>query len=240
MAGSTLKRLANARYAQGGGASQAPDMSQSLVIAETGKVPLRRWLSVASPKSSLLDGAEILEKVLTPQDFHFQFRGEGKSSGGASSWGEFVRGDRRLELHVRFNLGLVRYHVGAESASHDYYMRELGVRERCHYPGFSKDPKKAFLGLAHDLAFADEFLTGTGGLLRKAAKRQSSDTAERNADLMAGYVGDKQKFEHLRRCFRQGKYEDAIAEFNGLRYPERLSEPDRKMVELARKRNRLS
>jgi len=240
MAGSTRKRLANARYAQGGGASQAPDMSQSLVIAETGKVPLRRWLSVASPKSSLLDGAEILEKVLTPQDFHFQFRGEGKSSGGASSWGEFVRGDRRLELHVRFNLGLVRYHVGAESASHDYYMRELGVRERCHYPGFSKDPKKAFLGLAHDLAFADEFLTGTGGLLRKAAKRQSSDTAERNADLMAGYVGDKQKFEHLRRCFRQGKYEDAIAEFNGLRYPERLSEPDRKMVELARKRNRLS
>src|SRR5215472_18529137 len=27
------------------------------------------------------------------------------------------------------NFGLVRYHVGAESASHDYYMRELGARE---------------------------------------------------------------------------------------------------------------
>jgi hypothetical protein len=47
-------------------------------------------MSVASPKSSLLDGAEILEKVLAPQDFHFQFRGDGKSSGGASAWGEFV------------------------------------------------------------------------------------------------------------------------------------------------------
>jgi hypothetical protein len=50
----------------------------------------RQNMSVASPKSSLLDGAEILEKVLAPQDFHFQFRGDGKSSGGASAWGEFV------------------------------------------------------------------------------------------------------------------------------------------------------
>jgi hypothetical protein len=133
---------------------------------------------------------------------------------------------------VRFNLGLVRYHVGAESASHDYYMRELGVRERCHYPGFSEDPKEAFLGLANDLAFADDFLRGSGALLRQAAKRESSNNAERNADLMAGYVGDKQRVEHLRRCFRQGKYEDAIAEFNGLRYPERLSEPDRRWSNL--------
>jgi hypothetical protein len=56
------------------------------------------------------------------------------------------------------------------------------VRERCHYPSFSGDPKEAFLGLAHDLAFADDFLTGTGALLRQAAKRESSDNAERNAD----------------------------------------------------------
>ena len=125
----------------------------------------------------------------------------------------------------------MRYHVGAESASHDYYMRELGVREQCHYPGFSEDPEEAFLGLAHDLAFADDFLTGNGALLRQAAKRESSDNAARNADLMA--LGDKRKVEHLRSCFRQGKYEDALAEFKRLEYPERLSESDRKMVELA-------
>jgi hypothetical protein len=195
-------------------------------------------MSMASPKSALLDGSEILEKVLAPKDFHFQFRGEGKSSGGTYAWGEFLRGDRRLELHVRFNLGLVRYHVGTDSASHDYYMRELCVRERCHYPGFSEDPKEAFLGLAHDLAFADDFLTGTGDLLRQAAMRESSDDATRNADLMAGYVGDKRKVEQLRSCFHQGKYEDTLAEFNSLKYPESLSEPDRKMVELARKRTR--
>jgi hypothetical protein len=197
-------------------------------------------MSVVSPKDSLLEGAKVLEAVLAPKDFQFQFRGEGKSSGGNYAWGEFVRGERRLELHVRFNLGLVRYHVGTESASHEYYMRELAVRERCHYPGFSEDPKDAFLGLAHDLAFADDFLTGTGALLREAARKESSDDAARNADLMADNVGDKRTIEHLRSCFREAKYKDVLAEFNGLKYPERLSEPDRKMVELARKRTRVS
>lgn len=57
---------------------------------------------------------------------------------------------------------------------------------------------------------------------------------------MASYVGDKQKVEHLHRCFRQGKYEDAIATFKALKYPERLSESDGKVVELARKRTRPS
>ena len=197
-------------------------------------------MSVPSPKSTLLEGAEILEKVLAPKDFHFRFHGEGKGSGGTFAWGEFVRGNRRLELHVRFNLGLVRYHVGKESASHDYYMRELSVREQCHYPDFSEQPKEAFLGLAHDLAFAGDFLTGTAALLRQAAMRESSEDAARDADLMAGYVGDKRKIEHLRSCFRQGKYEDALADFKSLKYPGRLSESDRKMVELARKRTLVS
>jgi hypothetical protein len=197
-------------------------------------------MSVVSPKVSLLEGARVLETVLAPKKFHFRFRGEGKSSGGNYAWGEFVRGKRKLELHVRHNLGLVRYHVGTESASHEHYMRELGVKEQCHYPGFSEDPKGAFLGLAHDLGFADDFLTGTGALLGQAAKRESSDGAERKADLMAGYVGDKRKVEQLRSSFHERRYEEAIAHFNGLKYPEWLSESERKMVELARKRTRIS
>jgi hypothetical protein len=43
-------------------------------------------MSMVSPKLSLFEGAEILEKVLAPKDFRFQFHGEGKSSGGDSVW----------------------------------------------------------------------------------------------------------------------------------------------------------
>jgi len=113
-------------------------------------------------------------------------------------------------------------------------MRELGVQEHCLYPGFSDDPRDAFLGLAHDLTLADDFLTGSGALLQKASIKESSDDATRNADLLAGYVGDKRKVEHLRNLFRDGKYADVVAEFNSLKYPGRLSESERKMVEMAR------
>jgi hypothetical protein len=64
--------------------------------------------------------------------------------------------------------------------------------------------------------------------------------AARNADLMAGYVGDKRKIDELHSCFRERRYEDVIIKFNSLKYPERLSESERKMVELARQRTRAS
>ena len=192
------------------------------------------------PKALLKEGAKILDRVLSPKGFKFRFHGEGKGSAGSFAWGEFVRGDRKLELHVLFNLGLVRYHIGGENASHDYYMRELGVRELCQYPGFWEDTQKAFLALAHDLAFTEDFLTGTATSLRQAAINESSDNAARNADLMAGYVGDKRKVQNLRSWFHQGKYQHALAEFTSLKYPERLSESELKMVEIARKRIHIS
>jgi|HubBroStandDraft_1064217.scaffolds.fasta_scaffold382976_1 hypothetical protein len=192
------------------------------------------------PKVCLLEGAQILEEVLQPKGFKFRFHGEGKSSGGEYASGEFFRADRRLEVHFRWNLGMVRYHVGDQSASHESYMRELGVREKCHYPGFSEDPKDAFLGLAHDLTFADEFLTGTGAVLRRASTKEASDEATRHADLMSGYVGDKREIERLRNGFRDKRYDDVVASFDNLKNPERLAGPERRMVEIARKNARVS
>jgi hypothetical protein len=89
-------------------------------------------IPVFSPKEALLDGAKILDSVLLPKGFRFQFREEGRGAGGNFAWGELVREDRRLELHFRKSLGLVRYHVGDQSAFHESYMRELGLLIHCH------------------------------------------------------------------------------------------------------------
>jgi hypothetical protein len=126
-----------------------------------------------NPSDALREGVAILETVLVPIGFHFSFGGEGKGSGGMFALGEFVRGDRRLEIHFRYNLGLVRYHVGTVNASHDFYMAELGVREKCKYPGYSDDFRDAFRDLTHDLGFADDFLTGTGAVLKQAGIKES-------------------------------------------------------------------
>ena len=189
-----------------------------------------------SPKEALLDGAKILDAVLLPKGFRFQFRKEGKGSGGNFACGEFVREDRRLELHFRQSLGLVRYHVGDQSAFHESYMRELGGWDQCRYPGFSEDPAAAFQDLAHDLGLADDFLSGSAAVLRTAAATEASGTAEQNKRDMAGYVGDVRQRQQLRQRFREGRYGQVVALAETLKYPDQMTESERRMVEIARKR----
>ena len=193
-------------------------------------------IPVFSPKEALLDGAKILDAVLLPKGFRFQFRKEGKGSGGNFAWGEFVREDRRLELHFRQSLGLVRYHVGDQSAFHESYMRELGGWDQCRYPGFSEDPAAAFHDLAHDLGLADDFLSGSAAVLRTAAATEASDTAEQNKRAIAGSVGDVRQRQQLRQRFREGRYGQVVALAETLKYPDQMTESERRMVEIARKR----
>ena len=189
-----------------------------------------------SPKEALLDGAKILDAVLLPKGFRFQFREEGKGSGGNFACGEFVREDRRLELHFRQSLGLVRYHVGDQSAFHESYMRELGGWDQCRYPGFSEDPAAAFHDLAHDLGLADDFLSGSAAVLRTAAATEASDTAAQNKRDMAGYVGDVRQRQQLRQRFREGRYGQVVALAETLKYPDQMTESERRMVKIARKK----
>jgi hypothetical protein len=76
--------------------------------------------------------------------------------------GTYVNGDRSLEFHFRFSLGLVTYHFGEISLDHESYMQALlGTNAGNRYPGFSEDPLDAFKGLAYDLEnFATAFLSG--------------------------------------------------------------------------------
>jgi hypothetical protein len=112
-------------------------------------------------KERLLKGAEVIGKVLVPAGFTFKFRGDGIGSGGHFASGEFVRGDRRLEFHFRYTLGMVTYHVGTAELSHEDYLRCLGVHEKRHYPDFPKHPLDSFIELSKDLAeFCSDFVTG--------------------------------------------------------------------------------
>jgi len=52
-----------------------------------------------SPRDTLTKGALLLEPALKPHRFSFSFREEGQGSGGHFATGDFIRGDRRLELH---------------------------------------------------------------------------------------------------------------------------------------------
>lgn len=115
-----------------------------------------------TPEAALQIGREILDPVLEPLGFRFSENLAGKGSGGYFAFAEYSNGDRRLELHFRQSLGLVRYHFGSISLSHEDYMAtKLGGRGLSQYPGFSSDPIDGFRHLREDLAaHGGEFLSG--------------------------------------------------------------------------------
>ena len=111
----------------------------------------------------LRGGSSILEPLLLKHGFSFLALDAGSSSGGRFATGAFCRATRRLELHFRHSLGMVTYHLGNRSMSHEAYMRSvLGVPFASHYPGFSDDPLDAFRHRHFDLEkHGQEFLDGT-------------------------------------------------------------------------------
>lgn len=123
----------------------------------------------------LLRGVAELAGVLEPAGFEFIQSDEGVDSGGPFASGEFLKGDRRLELHVRNSLGLVRYHFGEESLSHEDLVRAVrtleGISAEGQYPGFSTDPMAGFRHLRHDLdQFGAIFLRGGAKAFRALKK----------------------------------------------------------------------
>jgi hypothetical protein len=190
------------------------------------------------PEARLRAGVVAVAEVLAPHGFTFRFRESGNSSGGPFASGEFVRGDRRLELHVRESLGLVRYHLGSHSARHEHYMKELGVWPRCEYPDFPNDALDPFARLAHDLSFAGEFMSGDARLLLRASERERGAIAERDGRDLQGYVGDGRTLERMRDSFRSGAYDQVVQLADTLRLPDKMTTAQRRMVEIAKARNK--
>lgn len=115
------------------------------------------------PEEMLLQGSEILMPLFTGHGFVFAPLSQGSSSGGRFASAEFKRDDRRFEFHFRYRLGMVNYHLGSESISHQEYMCSvLGKPNLSRYPGFSNDPLDGFRDLRNDQEdYCAEFLKGT-------------------------------------------------------------------------------
>lgn len=116
----------------------------------------------SEPAEILKRGRVILDPVLQRYGFEFVAGPSGLGSGGRYASGAYVNGNRRLEFHYLFSLGLATYHFGEKSIDHEFYMRALlGTKGGNRYPGFSGDPMDAFKGIAYDVQnFATAFLEG--------------------------------------------------------------------------------
>ena len=117
----------------------------------------------SQPVQILAKGAPIVAGVLAPHGFVASEVTVTRGSGGVGASCNFIAGTKRLELHYRDSLGLVTYHVGRHSLSHEDYMHLAGHKGRNEYPGFPDFPLQSFDHLAHDLStFCANFVSGDG------------------------------------------------------------------------------
>jgi len=190
------------------------------------------------PLEILREGCEILDPVMNSHGFRFAPRNSGRGSSGYYANGDYVRGDRRLELHFMYSLGLVTYHIGAASVSHDAYLRALTKDEGGNqYPGFSDDPLNGFRHLAHDLQkFCSDFLSGDGGVLLAAAQDQNARDEIASKLHRARAVGDLREREKARKLFREKKYREVLGKLENLKYPELMTDSEKKILEIAKRK----
>jgi len=130
---------------------------------------------VTDPARTLAAGVEILAPVLERHGFTHASSAAGDSSGGRYASSMWERGRRRVELHFRNSLGLVRYHLGDTSIAHEDYMWAVtGERNVTEYPGFSDDPLDGFRHLRSDLEkYASCFLSGSDASFLEIAHKAS-------------------------------------------------------------------
>jgi hypothetical protein len=110
----------------------------------------------------LNEGRATLDPIMKKCGFLFEAGPAGSSSGGPYASGVYANGERRLEIHYRYSLGLVTYHFREASVDHASYMHAvLGGKGGNRYPGFSESPSTQFSDLTYDLeSFANSFLQG--------------------------------------------------------------------------------
>ena len=111
----------------------------------------------------MTQGVGILDPWLREHGFVYRSLDAGTSSGGNYASGRFMKGIRSLQFHYRHDLGMVTYHLGERSMSHEGYMwAVLGKQHASHYPGFSDDPMDGFHHLLLDLQeHCSDFIDGT-------------------------------------------------------------------------------
>jgi hypothetical protein len=120
----------------------------------------------------LKEGRKFIDPIMESNGFHWEAGLAGKSSGGYSDSGYYLKGDRKLELHFRHSLGLVTYYIAEVSLSHEDFMLHVAGKGKYEYPGFSSDPLDGFKHLASDLGnYASDFLSGSGEEFKKAKQR---------------------------------------------------------------------
>lgn len=190
-----------------------------------------------TPEQQLLEGVKIISTYLGPLGFHFKLLGTGQSSGGHFAFGQFVCGDREIELHFRWSLGLVSYKADNTVLGHEDYINLLDKHGQNKYPNFSDEPNDAFKCLKFDLEnLMKDFTENNAVQFRqkgpeKAIEIEKQQEVKNKANKKI-YSGDQQKIDQAKIEFKNGNYVEVDKLKKQIQHPDLLTETEKKIFEL--------
>jgi hypothetical protein len=192
------------------------------------------------PRELLQAGVEVLNPFLNSVGYHFQFDHDGQGSGGYYACGRFACGNRSIELHHRWGLGIVNYQFSGFSLDHSAYLDGLGLDRDSHYLWLRLEAGiDRYEGLLEDLRqFCADFLTGTASQWMSIALANAEARKAEHFRRELGYVGDERKLQQAREAFRIKEYSRVVQLLESLHCPDALSEHQQKMLDVSRNRQR--
>jgi hypothetical protein len=160
---------------------------------------------------------------------------------GTSYSARFIRPPRSVELNHLYSLGPVIYSIRKFSVEHSFYINALGVSSAAQFPCFVDDSVSGYPALLHDLQHSlSSFFVGAEQTFIAIAERymqaQQQQHANDSRDLTYHATGEDRLKARARELFREGRYNGVVQIEAKIRYPELLTESERRIFELARAR----
>jgi hypothetical protein len=170
------------------------------------------------------------------------FRGEPYlDKAGTSYSAHFTRSPRSVELNHLYSLGPVIYSIGEFSVEHTFYIQALGLTSAAQFPCYADDSISGYPALLHDI---ENLLTPFFGdpedhfiaVAKEYVQAQQQQCEDGNRHLTYHATGEGRLKAHARELFRKGNYAEVVQIESQIRFPNLLTDSERKIFALARKR----
>jgi hypothetical protein len=153
----------------------------------------------------------------------------------------FIRSPRSVAITHLYSLGPVIYSIGESSVEHTFYTEALGVSSAAQFPSFTDDSTSGYPALLHDLeTVLSPFFTAPDAAFISIASRYMEQQRQQHEhdtrDLNYRSTQEPRLKARARDLFFQGRYQDVVHLESQIRYPELLTNSERQLFALARKR----
>ena len=153
----------------------------------------------------------------------------------------FVRRSRSIQFTHLYSVGPVLYAIRKFSVEHSEYTKALGVSSAAQFPSFADDSISGYPALLHDLqTVLSPFFTGPEkdfiAIASRYMEQQRQQDARDTRELSYHSTQEPRLKARARELFFQGRYEEVGHLGSQIRFPELLTDSERRIVALARKR----